>query len=151
MNINPFSEDSVESNFKFGGEMVSGSGVRAVAACAALRAPGANYKLECSEAPYELRGAIIDLIGGEEACSGLIGYQDIPRYDDYLLLHAAYGNDWPTLALADYMKRHGRMGRKKAEAAASTMWAKAVERYKEQLGIMAREVKEAEEATREAA
>ena len=146
MNINLISNDSDESNFKFGGEMVSGSGVRAVAACVALREPGANYDLECSEAPYELREAIIELIDGEEACSGLISYQDIPRYDDYLLLHAAYGSDWPTLALTDYLERHGRMGRKKAKVAASTLWAKAVERYKERRAIMAREAEEAQEA-----
>ncbi|HEL3242961.1 TPA: hypothetical protein UN081_003100 [Stenotrophomonas maltophilia] len=151
MNLNLFSNDSDESNFKFGGEMVSGSGVRAVAACVVLREPGADYDLEDPDAPYELRGAIIDLIDGEEAYSGLIGYQDIPRYDDYLLLHAAYGNDWPTLALTAYMERHGGMSRKKAKVAASTMWAKAVERYKERRAIMAREAKEAEEATREAA
>ncbi|WP_434030600.1 hypothetical protein [[Pseudomonas] boreopolis] len=148
MNLNLFSNDSAESNFKFGGEMVSGSGVRAVAACAALREPGSDYDLGD---PYELRSAIADLIGWEEAYSGLIGYQDIPRYDDYLLLHAAYGTDWPTLALTDYMERHGGMSRKKAKVAASTMWAKAVERYKERRAIMAREAKEAKEATKETA
>ncbi len=148
MNLNLFSSDSDESNFKFGGEMVSGSGIRAVAACAALREPGADYDLQD---PYELRSAIADLVGWEEAYSGLIGSQDIPRYDDYLLLHAAYGNDWPTLALTAYMERHGGMSRKKAKVAASTMWVNAVERYKERRAIMAREAKEAEEATREAA
>lgn len=58
MNLNLFSSDSDESNFKFGGEMVSGSGMRAVAACAALREPGADYDLQD---PYELRSAIADL------------------------------------------------------------------------------------------
>lgn len=43
------------------------------------------------------------------------------------------------------------MSRKKAKVAASTMWANAVERYKERRAIMAREAKEAKEATGEAA
>ncbi len=146
MNINLFSNDSAESNFKFGGEMVSGSGVRAVAACVALREPTANYDLEDPDAPYELRSAIGGLIGWKEAYSGLIGYQDIPRYADYMLLHAAYGSDWPTLALADYMERHGRMSRTKAEATARTIWANAVERYKETRANLASEANEVKEA-----
>ena len=151
MNINLFSNDTVESNFKFGGEMVSGSGVRAVAAFIVLRTCGDAYDLEDPDAPYELRGDICKIIGNEELMSGLIGGQDIPRYDDYLLLHAAYGSDWPTLALTDYMKRHGRMSHKKAESTAMAVWKNAMERYSELRATMAREAKEARRGARKAA
>lgn len=151
MNINLFSNDSAESNFKFGAEMVSGSGVRALAAYVVLRTRGDVYDIEDPDAPYELRGDICNIIGNEELMSGLIGGQDIPRYEDYLLLYAAYGSDWPTLALTDYMERHGRMGRKKAEATAMAVWENAMKRYMELHSTKAREAKEARKAARKAA
>lgn len=147
MNISDiYGDDLVESTFLFGGEIVSGSGVRAVAAHVALHEPGADYDLENPDAPYELRGDIGNLIGGEELYSGLFGGQDIPRYWDYLILHAAHGSDWPMLALTEYMERHGRISRKKAQAVATSLWAIAVERYKETRANLAREAKEARKA-----
>lgn len=146
-----YGDDLLESTFLFGGEIVSGSGVRAVAASIVLRARGDAYDIEDPDAPYELRGDICKIIGNEELMSGLIGGQDIPRYWDYLILHAAHGSDWPTLALTDYMKRHGRLSHKKAESTAMAAWKNAMDRYSELRATMAREAKEAERAARKAA
>lgn len=152
MNISDIYDDElVESTFLFGGEIVSCSGVRAVAASIVLSTRGDAYDLEDPDAPYELRGDIGKIIGNKELMSGLFGGQDIPRYWDYLILHAAHGSDWPMLALTEYMERHGRVSRKKAQAVSMEVWKNAMERYAELRTTMAREAKEAMRAARKAA